>query len=487
MRWMIVLVAALALLLAGGTLAAQTDDAGLVGTVWQWQGTQMSDDSVFTPADPANYTVEFLADGSVAIQADCNSARASYTLDGSAITILPGPTTLMACPDGSLGSEFLAQLGGAALFFFQDGALLMDLKFDSGTMRFAEPGPALVGTVWQWQGTLMNDGSAFTPADPASYTVEFQADGTVSIQADCNRAFASYTLDSGAITILPGPTTLMACPEDSLGSEFLAQLGGAAIIFFQDGELLMDLKFDSGTMRFAAQPPALTGTVWLWQGTQMADGALIAPDSPANYNLLFSDDGTVSIQADCNRANAGYTLEDGAIAILPGPMTLMACPDGSLGTLFIEQLGNAAILFFDGGDLLLDIKFDGGTMRFTAQPSGLAGTAWVVTAYNNGREAVVSLLDGTTITAEFGADGSLSGSAGCNRFSTSFQTTADGGFSAGPTATTRMLCPTPEGIMEQEQAFIAALESAATYQVRGDTLEMRTADDALALMFAPAQ
>jgi len=165
----------------------------------------------------------------------------------------------------------------------------------------------------------------------------------------------------------------------------------------------------------------------------------------------------------------------------------MACPDGSLGTLFIEQLGNAAILFFDGGDLLLDIKFDGGTMRFTAQPSGLAGTAWVVTAYNNGREAVVSLLDGTAITAEFGADGSLSGSAGCNRYNTSFQTTADGGFSAGPTATTRMLCPTPEGIMEQEQAFIAALESAATYQVRGDTLEMRTADDALALMFAPAQ
>ncbi len=483
MRRIMVLGVALALLLAGGALAAQTTDtAGLVGTVWQWQGTQMSDDSAFTPDDPANYTIEFMTDGSIAIQADCNQANASYTLDSGALTVIAGPTTLMACPEGSLGSDFLAQLSIAGSFFLQEGDLFIDLQADSGTMHFAPAEPALVGTVWQWQGTQMSDDSAFTPADPASYTVEFMADGGVAIQADCNSVRASYTLDGSAITITPGPATLMACPEGSLGSEFLAQLNNAAIYFFQDGELFMDIKFDSGTLRFAAQPPALVGPVWLWQSTQMGDGAVTAPDNPNMYSLQFSDSGLVSIQADCNRASAAYTLDGSTITITPGPTTLMACPEGSLGGDFLEQLNNAAIYFFQDGDLFLDIKFDGGTMRFVAQPSGLAGTTWVVTGYNNGQQAVVSLLTGTEITAEFAADGRLSGSASCNTYNTSYTTTADGGFSVGPVAATRMLCSTPEGIMEQEQAFIAALESAATYQVRGDTLEMRTADDALALM-----
>jgi heat shock protein HslJ len=380
-------------------------------------------------------------------------------------------------------------LGSAAGFFFQDGELYVDLQADSGTMRFAAQtdGPALVGTLWQWQGTQMNDGSVFTPADPANFTLEFMDDGSVGIQADCNRAIASYTLDGSSITILPGPTTLMACPEDSLGSEFLMQLGSVAVYFFQDGELFMDMKFDSGTMRFAAQPPSLVGPVWLWEATHMNDGTVITPDNPASYNVQFMDDGSIAIQADCNNASASYTLDANLITIVPGPSTLMACPEGSLGTQFVEQLGNVGSFFFKGGDLFMEIKFDSGSMHFVAQPSGLAGTAWVVTAYNNGNEAVVGLLDSTVITAEFAEDGTLSGSAGCNNYTTGYETTADGGFSVGPVATTRMLCSTPEGIMEQEQAFIAALETAATYRLAGDTLEMRTADDALALMLAPAQ
>lgn len=227
---------------------------------------------------------------------------------------------------------------------------------------------------------------------------------------------------------------------------------------------------------------ALVGTVWQWQGTRMNDDSVFTPADPASYTVEFMADGSVAIQADCNRASAAYTLDGSAITITPGPTTLMACPEDSLGGDFLEQLNNAAIYFFQDGDLFLDIKFDSGTMRFVAQPSGLADTTWVVTGYNNGQQAVVSLLTGTEITAEFVADGRLSGSASCNTYNTSYTTTADGGFSVGPVATTRMLCSAPEGIMEQEQAFIAALESAATYQVRGDTLEMRTADDALALM-----
>ncbi len=348
--------------------------------------------------------------------------------------------------------------------------------------------PALIGTVWQWQETLMNDGTRFAPEDPANYTVEFLADGSLSIQADCNRATGAYTLDGSSISVVGGATTLMACPDDSLGSEFLAQLGSAAIFFFQDGELYLDLKFDSGTMRFMPQPPSLTGTVWLWQETLMNDGAVIAPDNPANYNILLDDEGRFTFQADCNRGSGGYTVEaDGQISLMPGPMTLMACPEGSLGDVFVQQLSDAAIYFFQNGDLFMDIKFDSGTMRFAAQPSALAGTSWVVTVYNNGREAAVGPLPETELTAAFDAEGRVSGSAGCNSYTASFTTTPDGGISIGPAASTRKFCSAPEGIMDQETAFLAALASAATYQVRGDMLEMRTADDAIAVMFVKAE
>ena len=55
---------------------------------------------------------------------------------------------------------------------------------------------------------------------------------------------------------------------------------------------------------------------------------------------------------------------------------------------------------------------------FVAQASGLADTAWDVISYNNGREAVVGLIPGTEISANFGADGELTGNAGCNEYFT---------------------------------------------------------------------
>jgi heat shock protein HslJ len=43
-----------------------------------------------------------------------------------------------------------------------------------------------------------------------------------------------------------------------------------------------------------------------------------------------------------------------------------------------------------------------------------------------------------------------------------------------------MMCSEPEGVMDQEFQFMEALQSAATYKIEGDVLELRTADGALA-------
>jgi len=45
---------------------------------------------------------------------------------------------IMTCPAGSLEDEFVRGLSGAATYFIKDGDLYIDLKYDSGTMRFSK-------------------------------------------------------------------------------------------------------------------------------------------------------------------------------------------------------------------------------------------------------------------------------------------------------------------------------------------------------------
>ena len=72
---------------------------------------------------------------------------------------------------------------------------------------------------------------------------------------------------------------------------------------------------------------------------------------------------------------------------------------------------------------------------------------------------------GTEITATFTADGKLTGSAGCNTYTSTYQADA-GTISIAEPVTTRMSCPEPKGVMEQEQAFLSALALTRALQRR---------------------
>ena len=91
----------------------------------------------------------------------------------------------------------------------------------------------------------------------------------------------------------------------------------------------------------------------------------------------------------------------------------------------------------------------------------MAASSWQVVALNNGQQAVVNVLDGTTLTIAFGEDGTVTGSSGCNSFRGPY-TSAAGVVKLGPLASTMMACLDPEGVMDQEAQLVAALESAAS-------------------------
>jgi heat shock protein HslJ len=110
----------------------------LVGITWSWRGTLMNDGARFQPHDPSRYTVQFTSNGGVVVRADCNRGKGAYTLRGHTITIPPLAVTRAMCPPGSLDQRFVRDLGEAYAYSIRAGILLVELKFDSGTMRLTQ-------------------------------------------------------------------------------------------------------------------------------------------------------------------------------------------------------------------------------------------------------------------------------------------------------------------------------------------------------------
>jgi heat shock protein HslJ len=102
------------------------------------------------------------------------------------------------------------------------------------------------------------------------------------------------------------------------------------------------------------------------------------------------------------------------------------------------------------------------TVSEAAPQNPLAGTSW----------ALQGALEGTTITASFGGDGSLNGSAGCNNYSAQYIVSGQS-LAITPPRSTQSICAEPAGIMEQEAAFLSALTAASSFQIEGSNLVLR--------------
>jgi heat shock protein HslJ len=128
----------LTLAIGGLLLAACSSSSGsaLTGKTWQWTAsTTTVPASQSVVPDPENYTITFNEDGTWSGKADCNQVSGGYSTTGSNLTMTLGPTTLMACPEGSLDGLFLEGLGKAASYSIS-GSDLTITDSDDGTMQF---------------------------------------------------------------------------------------------------------------------------------------------------------------------------------------------------------------------------------------------------------------------------------------------------------------------------------------------------------------
>ena len=119
-------------LIAGGPSTAET----ITGIEWKWVQSIYGNDTKAIPSDPGRYTIFFNPDGALSVRADCNRAGGSYTAKDSRVSIQVTHSTMAMCPPESLDTQFLKDLDAAVIYFFRDGHLYLDLKYDSGTIQF---------------------------------------------------------------------------------------------------------------------------------------------------------------------------------------------------------------------------------------------------------------------------------------------------------------------------------------------------------------
>lgn len=134
-------------------------------------------------------------------------------------------------------------------------AVTLALVVVMGAVAACSPsGERLTGRTWQLS-SVTEKVPAFQgvvpAADQSRYTITFNDDGTAAIKADCNNVAATYKTDKANITITPGPSTLVACPDDSLGDKFIAGLSSATTYSVRPAGLTLYI-LNEGQLEFVA-------------------------------------------------------------------------------------------------------------------------------------------------------------------------------------------------------------------------------------------
>jgi heat shock protein HslJ len=326
------------------------------------------------------------------------------------------------------------------------------------------------------------------PANPTvvpqglQITTEFTPDGQLSGHGGCNNYQGSFQASpDGTLTVGPLATTFMFC-EQSMEQEtaYLTALQNATgFNFSNEGRLLVSYADESDQeqqLTFIQGQVSLTDVTWVL--VSFGD-----PDSPQQLppgviiTANFSTDGQLSGNSGCNSYFADFTIQEDQITITQPGSTMMACPIGmEEEAAFLAALEQAQQYSITGRDLSITYDNGIGVLNFSSAEYPFEYTLWTLVSMDS-----QPLGEDVEITASFTpgedpAQGSVAGSAGCNRYTAGY-TREGANLTIEMPATTLMMCP--EEIMDAETAFLQALQSASSYQILGDNLVLTTENGTL--------
>ncbi len=227
----------------------------------------------------------------------------------------------------------------------------------------------------------------------------------------------------------------------------------------------------------------LKGTHWVL-GSYDQDGALtIIPETL--YADAEFDANRVTGFGGCNTFNALYRAGGRTLLVSAPSTTLMACDEATMAfeARYLELL-QASRFYTARRDTLTVFDADRNEiLRFDAAPRNPLLGRWRVDSYGVPPSTVVGMVEGSEVDVVFGI-GTVGGFAGCNSFSGTYGTNGNVVW-ISRLATTRMACD--EALMEQETAFLAALQGAAMIESRGTTLSLTDRSGGLLVALARSQ
>ena len=105
-------------------------------TTWNWVRAVYNDGREVIPKQPSKFTLKLAGDGRFFATTDCNSMGGSYTATKNTIVFSSIVSTQMYC-EGSQEKDFALLLENTQGYHFTSrGELILDLKFDSGSVVF---------------------------------------------------------------------------------------------------------------------------------------------------------------------------------------------------------------------------------------------------------------------------------------------------------------------------------------------------------------
>lgn len=135
------------------------------------------------------------------------------------------------------------------------------LKLDVATLQFGEVAQNFEGEAdparmtldmqtWKWIKTSYNNDTKVLPKKAEAFTLTFKKDGSFSATTDCNGVGGTYTVKENVVTLSEMMSTLRYC-DGSQESVYTGMLTAVqSFLFTSRGELVFDLKLDTGTMTF---------------------------------------------------------------------------------------------------------------------------------------------------------------------------------------------------------------------------------------------
>jgi heat shock protein HslJ len=231
----------------------------------------------------------------------------------------------------------------------------------------------------------------------------------------------------------------------------------------------------------------IEGLTWLLT-SQVVDSEM----TPVPERVLISlrmEGGDAGGSGGCNSYFTSYTLDGFELTFGPVGSTMMAClpPLMDAEQAYFANLSQVAA-YQSGGIQMALLDADGEfLLEFDLAPEATVVGSWVATGINNQAEAVVTQEITSEVTAEFSADGDLTGFDGCNSYFTSYVIDGESITIDPAIGQTMMACPSEE-LAEQSQQYIAALANASVWSVdAAGALELRDADGALQVSYVPAE